>query len=109
MERIAIMVKDKKIEGISDLRDESDRQGMRVVIELKKDAQPERVLNSLYKHTALQSTFFVNMLALVDREPRVIGLKEAIQHYIDFRKEIITRRSQYDLKQAKDRAHILEG
>jgi len=109
VERIAIMVKDKKIEGISDLRDESDRQGMRVVIELKKDAQPERVLNSLYKHTALQSTFFVNMLALVDREPRVIGLKEAIQYYIDFRKEIITRRSQYDLKQAKDRAHILEG
>jgi len=109
VERIAIMVKDKKIEGISDLRDESDRQGMRVVIELKKDAQPERVLNSLYKHTALQSTFFVNMLALVDREPRVIGLKEAVQYYIDFRKEIITRRSQYDLKQAKDRAHILEG
>jgi DNA gyrase subunit A len=109
VEKIAIMVKDKKIEGISDLRDESDRQGMRVVIELKKDAEPKRVLNSLYKHTALQSTFFVNMLALVDREPRVIGLKEAVQHYIDFRKEIVTRRSQFDLKQAKDRAHILEG
>ena len=109
VEKIAIMVKDKKIEGISDLRDESDRQGMRVVIELKKDAQPERVLNNLYKHTALQSTFFVNMLALVDREPRVIGLKEAIQYYIEFRQQIIVRRSQYDLKQAQDRAHILEG
>ncbi len=109
VEKIAIMVKDKKIEGISDLRDESDRQGMRVVIELKKDAEPKRVLNSLYKHTALQSTFFVNMLALVDREPRVIGLKDAVQYYIDFRKEIVTRRSQFDLKQAKDRAHILEG
>ena len=109
VEKIAIMVKDKKIEGISDLRDESDRQGMRVVIELKKDAQPERVLNNLYKHTALQSTFFVNMLALVDREPRVIGLKEAVQYYIEFRQQIIVRRSQYDLKQAKDRAHILEG
>ena len=98
VEKIAIMVKDKKIEGISDLRDESDRQGMRVVIELKKDAQPERVLNNLYKHTALQSTFFVNMLALVDREPRVIGLKEAIQYYIEFRQQIIVRRSQYDLE-----------
>ncbi len=109
VERIAVMVKSKKIEGISDLRDESDRQGMRVVIELRKDAQPQRVLNNLYKHTALQSTFFVNMLALVDREPKVIGLRDALQHYIDFRREVITRRSQFDLKQAQARAHILEG
>lgn len=109
VERIAIMVKDKRIEGISDLRDESDRQGMRIVIELKRDAQPDRVLNNLYKHTALQSAFFVNMLALVDGQPRVIGLREAIQYYIDFRKQVITRRSQFDLKQARDRAHILEG
>jgi DNA gyrase subunit A len=109
VEKIAELGKDKKIEGISELRDESSRQGLRIVIELKRETQPEKVLNNLYKYTGMQSVFFVNMLALVDREPRVIGLKEAVQYYIDFRKEIITRRSQYDLKQAKDRAHILEG
>jgi DNA gyrase subunit A len=109
VERIANLVKDKKIEGISDLRDESDREGMRIVVELKKDAQAEQVLNNLYKRTALQSTFFVNMLALVDGQPRVIGLKEAVQDYIDFRQQVIVRRSQFELKQAKERAHILEG
>ncbi len=107
--KIANMVKDKKIEGISDLRDESDRQGMHVVIELKKEVQPEQVLNNLFKRTALQSTFFVNMLALVDGQPRVISLKEAIQYFIDFRQQVIVRRSQFELKQAKERAHILEG
>ncbi len=109
VERIADLVASKKITGISELRDESDRQGMRIVIELKREAQPQQVRNSLYKHTAMKSAFFVNMLALVDGQPRVIGLKEALQHYIDFRREVITRRSRFELKGAKARAHILEG
>jgi DNA gyrase subunit A len=109
VENIADLVRNKKVEGIADLRDESDRQGMRVVIELKKEAQPQKVLNNLYKHTAMQSSFFVNMLALVDGQPRVISLREALQNFVDFRREVITRRSKYELKQAKARAHILEG
>jgi DNA gyrase subunit A len=109
VEAIADLVRNKKIEGISDLRDESDRQGMRVVIELKKESQPQKILNNLYKHTAMQSSFFVNMLALVDGQPRVISLKEALQCFIDFRHQVITRRSKYELKQARARAHILEG
>ena len=109
VEKIAELVKDKKIGGISELRDESDREGMRVVIELKRETQPEQVLNNLYKYTAMQSVFFVNMLALVDGQPRVISLKEALQYFIDFRHEVITRRSQFELKAAKARAHILEG
>jgi len=109
IETMAELVRNKKIEGISDLRDESDRQGMRIVIELKREAQPEKVLNNLFKHTAMQSSFFVNMLALVDGQPRVISLREALQYYLDFRREVITRRSKYELKQAKARAHILEG
>ncbi|MFC1980720.1 DNA gyrase subunit A [Chloroflexota bacterium] len=109
VEAIAGLVKNKKVEGISELRDESDRQGMRVVIELRRDAQPQKVLNNLYKHTAMQSSFFVNMLALVDGQPTVISLKEALQHYINFRREVITRRSRFELKEAKARAHILEG
>ncbi len=109
VERIAHLVKDKKIGGISELRDESDRQGMRIVIELRREAQPQQVLNNLYKYTAMQSAFFINMLALVDGQPRVISLKEALQYYIDFRYEVITRRSRFELKVAKERAHILEG
>ena len=109
VERIANLVKDKRIDGISELRDESDRQGMRIVIELRKETQPEQLLNNLYKHTAMQSAFFINMLALVDRQPRVLSLKEALQYFIDFRHQIIVRRSQFELKQAKERAHILEG
>jgi len=109
IENIAELVKSKKIEGIGDLRDESDRQGMRIVIELKRESQPQQVLNNLFKHTAMQSSFFVNMLALVDGQPKVISLKEALQAHIDFRREVITRRSRYELKQAKARAHILEG
>ncbi len=109
VERIAELVKDKKIGGISELRDESDRQGMRVVIELKREAQSQQVLNNLYKYTAMQSAFYINMLALVDGQPRVISLKEALQYYIDSRNEIITRRSRFELKVAKARAHILEG
>ena len=109
IENIAELVKNKKIDGISDLRDESDRQGMRIVIELKRETQPQAVLNNLFKYTSMQSSFFVNMLALVDGQPRVISLKEALQHYIDFRRQVITRRSKYELKQARARAHILEG
>ncbi len=109
VEAIADHVKNKKIEGIGELRDESDRQGMRVVIELKRDVQPQQVLNNLYKHTAMQSAFFVNMLALVDGQPRVISLKEALQYFVDFRRQVITRRSKFELKEAKARAHILEG
>ncbi len=109
METIADLVKVKKLTGISELRDESDRQGMRIVIELRREAQPEQVLNNLYKYTAMQSSFFANMLALVDGQPRVISLKEALQYYIDFRRVVITRRSKFELKEAKARAHILEG
>ena len=109
VEAIADLVRNKKIEGISDLRDESDRQGMRIVIELRREAQAQKVLNNLYKYTAMQSSFFVNMLALVDGQPRVISLREALQHFVDFRQLVITRRSRYELKQAKARAHILEG
>jgi len=109
VERIAELIKAKKITGISDLRDESDRQGMRIVMELKRETQPRQVLNNLYKQTQMQGAFFVNMLALVDGQPRVISLKEALQQFIDFRRDVITRRSQYELRIAKDRAHILEG
>ena len=109
VERIADLVKGRRIEGIAELRDESDRQGMRIVIELRKDAQPGQVANNLFKHTAMQSAFFVNMLALIDGQPRVISLKTALQQYIGFRQEISVRRSQFELRRAKERAHILEG
>ncbi|NLW55966.1 MAG: DNA gyrase subunit A [Firmicutes bacterium] len=109
IEKIADLVRNKVIEGISDLRDESDRSGMRIVIELKRDANPHVLLNKLFKHTQLQDTFGVIMLVLVDNEPRVLGLKEVLQHYLDHQQEIITRRTQYDLGKAEDRAHIIEG
>ena len=109
VEKIALMSKDKKIDGISDIRDESDRQGLRVVIELRREAQAEIVLNNLYKHTALQSAFSVNTLALVDGQPQVLPLKRILRHYIDFRRQVITRRAEFDLKKAQERAHILEG
>ena len=109
VERIAELVKNKRISGISELRDESDRQGMRIVIELGRGAQPRQVLNNLHKYTSMQSAFFVNMLALVDGQPKVISLKETLQYYIDFRHEVISRRSRFELKVAKERAHILEG
>ncbi|MFQ9245897.1 MAG: DNA gyrase subunit A [Clostridium paraputrificum] len=109
IENIADLVKDKKIVGISDLRDESDRQGMRIVIELKKDANPNVILNLLYKHTKMQDTFGVIMLALVDNEPQVLNLKQVLCNYIDFQKEIITKRTIFDLNKAQARAHILEG
>lgn len=110
LEKIAELVRDKKIEGIRDLRDESDKEGIRVVVELKKDAYPKKVLNQLYKHTELQSAFHVNLLALIDGlQPRVLTLKDILNEFIKHRKEVIVRRTQFDLDKAKDRAHILEG
>lgn len=107
--RIANFVRDGKIEGITDLRDESDRQGMRIVIELTKNVEPEKVLEKLYKKTPMQSTFSLIMLALVDGEPRTLSLKKALHVYLEHRMEVIRRRSEYDLRQAEERAHILEG
>ena len=109
IEKIAELVKDKRIDGISDLRDESDREGMRIVIELKRDVNANVVLNQLYKYTQMQDTFSVNMIALVNNEPKVLNLREALDHYINFQKEIIIRRTKYDLKKAEAREHILEG
>ncbi|MDR0405495.1 MAG: DNA gyrase subunit A [Clostridiales bacterium] len=109
IEKIADLVHEKRIEGISDLRDESDRDGMRIVIELKRDANPSIVLNHLYKHTQMQESFGVNMLALVNNEPKTLNLREVLDHYINFQKEVIVRRTKYDKKKAEDRAHILEG
>ena len=109
VERIADLARERRIEGISEVRDESDRHGMRIVIGLRKDAQPTKICNNLYKYTPMRSSFFINILALVDGQPKVINLKEALTCYIDFRHEVITRRSQFDLQKAKDRAHILEG
>ncbi len=109
IKKIATLVRDDKIEGISDLRDESDRRGMRIVIELKRSSNAEIVLNKLYKHTRLQTTFGIIMLALVDNEPKVLNIKEVLEHYIEHQKEVVTRRTQYDLTKAKNRAHILEG
>ncbi|MBB6218048.1 DNA gyrase subunit A [Anaerosolibacter carboniphilus] len=109
IEKIAELVRDKKIEGISDLRDESDRTGMRIVIELKRDANPNVVLNKLYKHTQMQDTFSIIMIALVNGEPKILNLQEVIYHYLEHQKDVVTRRTQYDLAKAEDRAHILEG
>ncbi|MDH4068561.1 MAG: DNA gyrase subunit A, partial [Dehalococcoidia bacterium] len=109
VERIAELAKVKKISGIAEVRDESDREGMRIVIELKREAQPRQVLNNLYKYTTMQSSFYINMVALVNGQPKLINLKEALTSYIDFRFLVITKRSQFELDKAKDRAHILEG
>ena len=107
--RIAELARAKRISGITEVRDESDREGMRIVIELRKEAQAQQVLNNLYKHTAMQSAFHINMVALLDGQPKVITLKQALTSYIDFRFQVITRRSRFELDKAKDRAHILEG
>ena len=110
IEKMANMVRDKKLDGIKDIRDESDRDGVRIVIELKSDAYPQKVLNKLYKLTDLQKTYHVNMLALCDGiEPRTLSLKQALQYYITHRKEVVIRKTEFELQQAKDRAHILEG
>ncbi len=109
LERIAALVREGRLDMISDMRDESDRKGMRVVIELKRGAQPQRVLNQLYKYTQLQSTFGVNMLSLINGEPRTLSLRRMLQIFIEHRREVITRRTQFDLDKAKARAHILDG
>ncbi len=109
IEKIAELVKEKKLEGISDLRDESDREGMRIVIELKKDENPQIILNHLYKQTQMQTSFGIIMLAIVNNRPKVLTLRETINYFIDHRREIVTRRTIFDLKKAEARAHILEG
>lgn len=109
IEKIAELARDKKIEGITDLRDESDRNGMRIVIELRRDANPNVLLNNLYKQTSLQTSFGINMLALVDGQPKVLNLKQSLFHYLEHQKEIIKRRTAYELRKAEARAHILEG
>ena len=109
IERIADLAREDRLDSVSDLRDESDRNGMRIVIELKRGSQPKRVLNQLYKYTPLQSTFGAQILALVNDEPRLLTLKRALQFYLEHRQEVITRRTQYELDKAKSRAHILEG
>lgn len=109
IEQIADLVKAKKLEGIADLRDESDREGMRVVIELKRDAQPRKVLNYLLKHTAMRTTFPIIMLALVDGVPRLLGIADMLRHFLEHRRVVVTRRSRYELARAQARAHILEG
>ena len=109
IEQIAGLVQEKKIEGIADLRDESDREGMRIVIELKRDAVAEIILNQLHKHTALQESFGINMLAIVEGRPKILNLKEALKAFLDHRKEVVTRRTAYDLRKAEERLHVLEG
>ena len=109
LEKMADLVREKRVEGISNIRDESDRKGMRVVVELKQDAYSEVVLNQLYKHTQLESTFGANIIALVDRQPRQLNLKQLLQYYIDHRHDVVERRTTYELQVAEDRAHILEG
>lgn len=109
IERIAELVQDKKIEGISDLRDESDRDGMRIVIEMRKGEQPEVILNNLYKQTSMQTSFGVIMLAIVNGQPRVLNLAEVIRYFVDHRIEVVRRRTRYELRKAEERAHILEG
>ncbi len=109
IEKIADLVTGKKVDGVADLRDESDRDGMRLVIECKRDANPHKVLNNLFKHTALKLAFNMNMLALVEGQPQTLPLKAVIQHHVDWRREVVRRRTEYDLGKARDRAHILEG
>jgi DNA gyrase subunit A len=109
IERIAELARDKSIEGITDLRDESDREGLRIVMELRRDANPNVVLNQLYKRTTMETTFGAIMLVLVDNEPRVLNLKDMLHYYIEHQKDVVTRRTQHDLSKAEDRAHILEG
>jgi DNA gyrase subunit A len=109
IEKIAELVRDKKIDGITDLRDESDRQGMRVCIELRRDVNPNVILNLLFKHTQMQDTFGVIMLALVDNQPKILNLRDMLDYYLKHQEEVVTRRTKYDLNKAEERAHILEG
>lgn len=109
IEKIADLVREKRVEGITDLRDESDKSGMRIVIEVRRDADPHVILNRLYKHSQLEDTFGVIMLALVDSEPRVLDLKEVLNHYLDHQKDVVVRRTRFELSKAEERAHVLEG
>ena len=109
LERIAELVKEKKIEGISELRDESDKDGMRMVIETKRGEPADVLLNNLFKHTAMQNVFGINMVALVDGQPKLFNLKELIEQFIRHRREVVNRRTVYELRKARERAHILEG
>ena len=109
IERIAELVREKKIDGITDLRDESDREGLRIVIEVRKDANANVLLNNLYKHTALQTSFGINTLALVDGQPKVLNIKQCLVHYLDHQRVVIRRRTEFELRKAEARAHILEG
>lgn len=109
IEKIAELHKDKRIDGITEIRDESSREGMRVVIELRKDVNANVVLNQLYKHTQMQDTFGVNMLALVNNEPVVMNLLQMLEYYLKHQEEVVTRRTRYDLNKAEERAHILKG
>ena len=109
IERIAELVREKKIDGITDLRDESDREGLRIVIEVRRDANANVLLNNLYKHTALQTSFGINTLALVDGQPKVLNLKQCLVYYLDHQRVIIRRRTEFELRKAEARAHILEG
>ena len=109
IEKIAELVKEKRVDGITDLRDESDRQGMRIVIELRRDVNANVILNQLLKHTQLQDTFGVIMLALVNNEPKVLNLLEMLNYYLKHQEDVVTRRTKYDLNKAEERAHILQG
>lgn len=109
IEKIADLVKEKRVDGISDIRDESDRKGMRIVVEIKRDSNPNIVLNNLYKYTQLENTFGIINLALVAGEPKILNLKELIEYYVDYQKEVVTRRTTFDLSKARDRKHIVEG
>ena len=109
LEKLAELVTDKRLEGISDLRDESDKSGMRMVIELKRGEIPEVVLNNLYKMTQLQDAFHMNMVALVDGQPRLLSLKDLIESFLSHRREVVTRRTVFDLRKARERGHVLEG
>jgi DNA gyrase subunit A len=109
IKKTAELINDKKIEGISDLRDESDRNGMRIVYEIKRDAIANVVLNKLYKYTSLQTSFSVNNICLVDGRPKLLNLRDMIQHFVNFRHEVVIRRTQFELRKAEERAHILEG
>jgi len=108
-ERIAELVNEKKVEGISDIRDESDKDGMRLVIELKRGEVPEVILNNLYKHTQLQDTFGMNLVALVDGQPRLLNLKQMVEYFLSHRREVVTRRTVFQLRKARERGHVLEG
>src|SRR5699024_4528431 len=108
-EKIAELVNDKRIEGISDIRDESDKDGMRLVIELKRGEMPEVVLNNLFKMTQLQDTFGMNLVALVDGQPRLLNLKQLVDYFLQHRREVVTRRTVFQLRKARDRGHVLEG